>query len=144
MTWTAHDAKWFILRKGDGLAERLSVATRGGGAVRAVRMSMQCTAAAGAGANAPTGDMFEIMPVRGQKERRAGAAGGARPAGKTRRRLARVRQGRQLCLPSLGLGIAALAAISAASLVSGSPPLGYVLTAGALASAGIMLARASG
>ena len=140
-----HDDNCFILHNEDGLVKHLSKISPDGSGRYTVRMSMSCAGAgAGAGEMAPRGYRFEIILVRGQRGDGPVAAEGAELASRTKGWLARARPGRRLRLLNLGLGVAIFAAMSATSLVAVSPPLSYVFAAGALAPAGIMLARAAG
>lgn len=127
----------FVLRSGDPLVEILCNAPRG-----AVRMSLHCADARSGGgddgANPPRGGRFEVVIVPGREDGEA-----AELSGKTKERLARAQEGRGLRMLNLGLGVAVFAIMSATSLVALSPPLSYVFAAGALAPAGIMLARAA-
>lgn len=136
------DGGCFILRSGDALGSHLGRLFPEGAGGRIVRMSVS-SAAGGDGAGRPREGGYEIVFVRGRRDAGAKENGGARLAGRTRRRLARARPGRRLRLLNLGLGVAVLAAVSAISLAAISPPLGHIFAAGALAPAGIMLIRAA-
>lgn len=132
----------FIVRSGDVLGSHLGRLSSGGAGRRIVRMSVLGAGGDGAGQFQEGG--YEIIFVRGRKEAVAEKdGGGARLAGRTKRRLARARPGRRLRLLNLGLGVAVFAIMSATSLVALSPPLGHIFAAGALAPAGIMLIRAA-
>ena len=78
-----------------------------------------------------------------QKENLPGAAGHAKLDSKTRERLAQALPRPRLPMLNLGLGVAVFALMSATFLVALSPPLSHVFATGALAPAGIMLARAA-
>ena len=135
----------FILCRGDDLVERLCKVPHGDSGRRTVRMSMPCEdGESGAGAWASRGSGLEIILVRGQEDGGEVPAERAVLTGKTKKWLDRVRPGRRLRMLNLGLGVAIFATMSATSLVALSPPLSYVFAVGALAPAGIMLARAAG
>ena len=133
----------FVLHNEDDLVKKLSGPSHDGPIRHTVRMSMPRTGAEdGEGARRPRGK-FELTFVLKRTEGIGRAAEGARLADKTREQLARVRQGPRLHMLNVGLGAAVFAVMSASSLVLLSPPLSYVFAAGALAPAGVMLARAA-
>ena len=140
-----YDENCFILRKEDGLVKHLITAARGAAPRHTVRMSMSCAEAGDSDADTSPGGRFEIIFMQKQKEKenRPGAAGHAKLASKTRERLAQALPRPRLRMLNLGLGVAVFALMSATSLVALSPPLSHVFATGALASAGIMLARAA-
>ncbi len=137
-----HDDNCFILRNGDGLVEHLEKLSRAGSSRCTVHVSMSCEASGGEGAKPPQAGGYKVMFVRSRKEG-GEEARGARLASETREGLARARPGRPLRMLNLGLGVTIFATMSATSLVAISPPLSYVFALGALAPAGIMLARAA-
>lgn len=139
-----HDGTCFILHSGDDLVGLLSRASRGDSGRCTVRMSLPREfEGRGADGKAPRGGGFEIIFVERREDGGRGSEDRAELTGRTREWLARARPGRRLRMLNLGLGAAIFAAMSAAFLVAMSPPLSYVFAAGALAPAGIMLARAA-
>ena len=143
-TQVFYDDGMFALHNEDGLVKKLSGPSHDGPIRHTVRMSMPRTGAEdGEGARRPRGK-FELTFVLKRMEGIEGATEGARLADKIRERLARVRPKPRLHMRNIGIGLAVFVALSATSLVLWHPPLSYVLAAGALAPAGIMLARAAG
>ena len=145
----------FVLHSEDGLAKRLRKASRGGPGRYALHTMSYTATGAGAGEGPIAGPSQDggrkiviLVPNRREAGAGAGAAAGAAEraelTSKSKKWLARMRPGRRLRMLNLGLGVAIFATMSATSLVALSPPLSYVFAAGALAPAGIMLARAAG
>lgn len=135
----------FVLHNEDGLVKKLSEPSHDGPIRHTVLMPMPRTGAEdGEGAMLSQDDKFEFTVVLERSESVGRATEGSRLASRTREWLARVRPKPPLNIRNIGIGLAVFAAMSATSLVVWHPPLSYVLAAGALAPAGVMLARAAG
>lgn len=135
----------FILHNEDGLVKQLSKQLHNGASRHTVRMSMPRTGAEGdEGAMRSQDDKFVFTIVLERSKSVGRATEGSKLASRTSEWLARVRPKPRLNIRNIGIGLAVFAAMSATSLVVWHPPLSYVLAAGALAPAGVMLARAAG
>lgn len=130
----------FVLRCEDPLRDSLLEACRGVGRGRIVDVLAPRSGRDGEGAKREPGHEYKIAVVVGGKK---GGGPVARLARRTRVQIGLEPPERRPGMLNLGLGVAVFAVMSVTSLAILAPPYSFAIAAGALAPAGIMLARAA-